>query len=66
MCVLPPLGGAVLLFLIWTVGGGGGVEVTWVYSRILAIGPKTEKNDQKSFLKGKHTRAASVNKTTND
>lgn len=45
---------------------GGGVEVTWVYSRILAIGPKTEKNDQKSFLKGKHTRAASVNKTTND
>lgn len=60
------MGGAVLLFLIWTVGGGGGVEVTWVYSRILAIGPKTEKNDQKSFLKGKHTRAASVNKTTND
>lgn len=24
LCVLPPLGGAVLLFLIWTVGGGGG------------------------------------------
>ena len=52
------------LFGQWVEGGG--VEVTWVYSRILAIGPKTEKKDQKSFLEGQHTRAASVNKTTND
>lgn len=40
--VLPPLGGAVLFFLIWIVGAVG-VGVTWVDSRILAIGAKTKK-----------------------
>lgn len=36
LCVLRPLGRAFLLFLIWTVGGGG---------RILAIGTKTQNLD---------------------
>lgn len=44
LCVLPPLGGAVLLFLIWIVSAGRRREgVTCVYSRILAIGTKTQK-----------------------
>lgn len=40
-CVLPLLGGAAL-FLIW-ISGAVGVGVTWVDSRILAIGTKTLK-----------------------